>query len=78
MVGPFDVDLNSVGRLGTAFALFINDLLSSEAARAGLLRFQLDIASQRHPERFTQFTPNSGLPSEIQLATTQELAGRPH
>lgn len=46
MAGPFDVDPESVERLGTAFASFVNDLLTAEVARAGLLGFQLDINSQ--------------------------------
>lgn len=43
MPGPFDVDPSSVGRLGAAFAPFINDLLEAERARARIAGYALDI-----------------------------------
>ena len=46
MTGPFDVAPDAVGRLGSAFASYVNDLLSAEVARAGMFGHQLQINEQ--------------------------------
>ena len=53
VMGPFDVPVpESAARLGTAFAPFVNDLLSAEVGRAGMLGHQLEINTQLNRSRW--------------------------